>query len=100
MLKKLGPVGVIPPPLELKWMPLSRLSSSMIRSVAAEATQRLIASGSVAFPSIVAFCTVPPAHVASTVVVPAVGELIVTVHCPAPAVAHVGEPTNVAVAPP
>src|SRR3990170_4602507 len=46
-------------------------------------TQSLSASGSVVLALIVAPSTVPPAQVASIVVLPAVGELMVTVQVPA-----------------
>src|SRR5688500_12284431 len=46
------------------------------------AIQVLLASGSLAFALTEAFSTVPPAHRASVSVVPAVGELIVTLQVP------------------
>ena len=63
------------------------------------ATQSLSASGSVVLAVTVAPSTVPPAQSASTVVLPAVGELMVTWNCPNASVRPENGPTKSAVAP-
>src|SRR5688500_166091 len=65
------------------------------------ATQFLLASGSLAFALMAAPWTVPPAQRASVLVMPAVGELIVTLQVPAAPVVQPSAPagTNAADAP-